>query len=174
MTKVELLGIYQTALNNCKLAYASIVLWSHEDMPDAFEALYFKLDIPKPYVDLMELLRNRNALKIASENLYDSAHRAALNELLGLTKAYCQATGQLETLKRQAWFQIWNIVRNCFSHNMRFNFNSNEFKQLPVTWDGVTIEASMNGQHLTHGTLSREKLFELLIAGKDFVAISLR
>ena len=26
----------------------------------------------------------------------------------------------------------------------------------------------------THGTLSREKLFELLIAGKDFVAISLR
>lgn len=169
MTKDDLVGIYRTALNNCKLTYASMILWAHDDMVSVFEALYEKLDIPKPYTDLLPILRDQRVLRIACEQLYEAAHRAALKEMFEITKYYCESTSQLQLLKAQPWFQFWRILRNCFSHDLRFRFTPHDLKLLPVTWSGTTLDASLEGKHLTHGRMSREKIRELLETASAFV-----
>jgi hypothetical protein len=169
-TKAHLLGIYRTAVNRVQFTYASLVLWAYPDTPDYFEAIYetFPEEV-KPHAHVLDLVRNEVELKIAGEQLYDTSYRAALNDLLALTKEYCHATGQLERLKAQAWYPLWYLLRNCFAHDMKFNFNPTERKMLPVTWRGVTIDISMNRRQLTHGQCSRAKMLELLEAAQAFV-----
>jgi len=173
MTKSELLGIYRTSLNNCSLVYASLVLWAYPDTPDFFEALYVEMDIPKPHSDLLPIVRDSNVLKIASEQLYNTVHRAALKELFELTKAYCEATGQFPALKSQPWFQFWRVLRNCFSHDMRFRFNAHDRSLLPVSWSGITLDLSLEGNQLTQRQFSREKLRELMETTRAFVETTL-
>lgn len=173
MSKSELLGIFRTALNNCKLVYASMILFSHDDMYDFFDAFYKRLTIPKPYTDILPLLRDETVLKHVLGELYDSVHRAALKELFETTKAYCQTTNQFDLLKTQPWYQFWRIVRNCFSHDMTFQFNEYDKPLLPVTWSGVTLDLSLEGKSLTHGRLSREKLRELLEEVRRFIEVEL-
>lgn len=170
MTKDHLLGVYGTKLNHIQITYASLVLWSYPDTPRFFEELLAEMPgIPKPFPNLPALLHNEAAMRIACEELYESAHRSAIKELFPLTKLYCHRTGQLEALKSQPWFQFWRIVRNAWSHDMTFNFNPDEKALLPVTWSGVTIDVSMNGKHLTHGHCSREKLRELIETAQSYV-----
>ena len=170
MTKIELLGIYRTSLNHIQLTYASLALWCYPDTPAFFEAMYEQMEtIPKPFPNLIAFLNDEVAMRVACEELYDSAHRAALNNLFPLTKLYCHETGQLDKLKAQPWFQVWRVLRNCFAHDMKFNFNKDERALLPMSWSGVTIDISMNGQSLKHGQCSREKLRELIETAYSFI-----
>lgn len=170
MTKDHLLGLYRTKLNHIQLTYASLVLWSYPDTPQFFEKLHAEMtEFPKPFQNLPTLLNDETAMRIACEELYDSAHRSAIKELFTLTKLYCNHTGQLQPLKSQPWFQFWRIIRNCWSHDMTFNFNPDEKVFLPITWSGVTIDISMNGKQLTHGRCSREKLRELIETAQSYI-----
>ena len=108
-------------------------------------------------------------MKIATEELYNSAHRTAIKELLPLTKYYCNHTGQLDVLKAQPWFKFWSILRNCWSHDLKFNFNPNEKSVLPIAWSGITIDISMNGRELRHGDCSYEQIRELIETAQGFV-----
>jgi len=171
MTKDHLLGLYRTKLNHIQLTYASLMLWVYPDTPRLFAVLYAEMSgFPKPFPNLLALLNDDTAMRIVCEELYDSAHCSAIKELFSLTKFYCHHTGQSQTLKSQPWFHFWQILRNCWSHDMTFNFNPHEKMLLPVTWSGVTLDISMNGQYLTHGRCSREKLFELLETAQSYVA----
>lgn len=67
------------------------------------------------------------------------------------------STGQLDKLKAEPWLSFWRILRNCFAHDMLFNFIPAERALLPVTWAGVTIDLSMKGKLLTHGNMSYAK-----------------
>lgn len=83
MTKTDLLGVYRTSLNHIKLTYASLVLWCNPDTPAFFDAMYGQMEnIPKPFPELGTFLHDEQAMRIACEELYDSAHRSALNRLL--------------------------------------------------------------------------------------------
>jgi len=170
MTKSHLLGVYRTSMNHIQLTYASLVLWGYPDTPALFAQLYGQMEgIPKPFPNLATLLHDEGAMRIACEELYESAHRSALKDLFPLTKLYCNETGQLDRLKAQPWFQFWRILRNCFAHDMLFNFSKDEQALLPLSWSGVTIDISMNGKPLTHGQCSREKLRELFEVAQSFI-----
>lgn len=170
MTKSELLGIYRTKLNHIKLTYATLLIWSYPDTPGFFDALHSEMkNIEKPFTGLSEFLHDDKAMRIACEELYDSSYRSALNELLPLTKSYCHENSILTKLKEQSWFQFWRIIRNCWAHDMIFNFNKNERLLLPVTWSGITIDITMNGEHLTHGQCSRENILALISAAQQFI-----
>jgi hypothetical protein len=170
MTKDHLLGVYRTAANHIQLTYASLVLWSYPDTPAFFEQLYALMEnIPEAFPEMSSFLHNEQALRIACEELYNSAHRSALKDLFQFTKRYCNETGQIDNLKAQPWFQFWRIIRNCFAHDMVFNFNKDEKALLPVCWSGVTIDLSMNGKPLTHGQRSYEKMRELFDTAHMFI-----
>lgn len=175
MDKEHILGMYRTKLNHIKLTYASLVMWSYPDIPQAFKELHREIQkndkkgVSRLFPDIEQFVDDEVALKIATEELYASAHRAAVKELFPLTKYYCHNTGQLPALKSQPWFQFWRILRNCWSHDMKFNFNPDEKSLLPVEWSGVTIDLSMNGRELNHGDCSYEKIRELIETAQGFV-----
>lgn len=173
MTPEDLLGRYRTALNHINLTYASLVLWSYPDTQEYFETLYAHYeDIPKPFDELPTMLRSQQAMRIACEEMYESAHRSAVTNLFPLTRAYLRSINQLDNAKGLAWFRLFYVLRNYFAHDMTFHFNEYERTLLPLVWSGVTINASMNGQRLTHGQLSRGKLREMLKSAQTFVTES--
>lgn len=170
MTKGELLGSYQTKMNHIQLSYASLVLWSYDDVRSFFEQLHGELDDNiKVFPSVINLVKDKTNMRIALEDLYQSAYRSAVVELCSLTKLYCRQTGQLQCLKAQPWFQFLLVIRNCWSHDMTFNLNPNEKSKLPLTWSGITLDESINGKSLTHGDLSYKKLYELLQTGQKYV-----
>ncbi|WP_416140022.1 hypothetical protein ACM26W_06505 [Halomonas sp. HK25] len=170
MKKQDLLGFFQTKINLIQLSYASLILWSHEDMPAFFEELHDELGKEiKVFPDAVSLIKDKASMRIAAEELYQSSYRSAVKELFPLIKLYCHQTRQLENLKSQPWFQFWRILRNCWSHDMIFNLNPDEKSKLPITWSGVTLDKSINGKPLTHGVCSYQKLYELIQAGQKYV-----
>ncbi len=175
MTKDELVGIFRTSQNNCKLVYASLVLFAHEDMPAIYAQWSAALNIPRPFdeKEVVALLQDRNVSKIAFSELYDTVHRAALKELFEITKHYCESTAQTNLLTAQPWYQFWRVLRNCFSHNFRFRFDEYDRKKLPVSWKTITIDQTMEGKQLTHGVLSREQLLGFIDDVRVFVETKL-
>lgn len=171
MTKDELLGIYRTSQNNCKLVYAAIVLFSHEDMPAFYNEWSSALDFPNSFNDrdIAALLSDEEVSKIAFSELFDTVHRAALKELFEITKYYCSTTGQMDLFRAQTWYQFWRIIRNCFSHDFRFRFSDHDRKMLPVSWAMVTIDENLEGKPLTHGVLSREQVLNFISEVQEFV-----
>jgi len=171
MTRDELIGIFRTSENNCKLVYASLVMFSHEDMPAIYAKWSGALDIPRPFDEdeVIALLHDRNVSKIAFSELYDTVHRAALKELFEVTKHYCATTNQTQALVSQPWYEFWRVVRNCFSHDFRFRFTEHDRKKLPVSWRDVSVDASMEGKQLTHGVISRERMLEFLRDVQTFI-----
>ena len=171
MTKHDLIGIFRTAVNNCKLVYASIMLFSHEDMSSFYKEWSSALDIPRAFDEdeIIALLSDREISKKAFSELYDTVHRAAFKELFEITKDYCQATEQLSLLQGKSWYQFWRVIRNCLSHDFKFHFNTYDLTKIPVHWGTITIDASMEGKSLTHGDISREELLSFLEEVLDFI-----
>lgn len=173
MTKDDLLGMFRTGINNCKLVYASMLLFSHEDIPEFYLKWSAALgsEIPRPFEDkeIAALLYDKTVSKIGFGALYDTVHRSALKELFEVTNNYCQQTNQLALLKSQSWYQFWRIIRNCFSHDFKFQFNVYDRTKLPVSWNGITIDSSFDGKSLTHGHISREQFLEFLDDVAEFI-----
>jgi hypothetical protein len=170
MKKEELLGVFRTCENNCKLAYASMVLFAYEDTSNYYSSLHKELSFEPPYCGIDELLKDEKTLKIASGQLYDSVHMNSIRDLFELTKKYCKKTNQQNKLTAMPWYQFWRILRNCFSHNFKFEFDEYDQKKLPVSWGGVTIDVSFEGRNLTHGNFSREKIWVFLSEVREFIA----
>jgi hypothetical protein len=171
MTKDDLLGIFRTCHNNCKLVYAAMVLFGQEDMAKFFTTWNAKLNIPKPYPDneILPLLYDRTVLKHAFSQLYDTVHRTALMALFEKTKDYCEKTGQEAILHKQSWYQFWRILRNCFSHDFVFTFSEYDKRKLPVSWDNLTLDLSREGTQLTHVEFPREKIWDFLRDIESFI-----
>ncbi len=171
MTKEDLLGMYRTSHNNCKLVYAAMLLFLYEDIPPFYTKLSAAIKVPNPYdqKEIIALLHDRPILKLALGQLYDTVYRAAIKELFEITKSYCKDTNQGQVFSAQPWYQFWRILRNCFSHDFTFHFRDYDRKQLPVTWSGVTLDVSLEGQFITHGAFSRENILELLDEVRDFI-----
>jgi hypothetical protein len=90
MTREHLLGLYQTKLNHITLTYVSMILWCYPDTPRAYLELYEQMrpklpSKPGVLLDAEPLINNEEALRIATNELYESAHRAAIKELFPLT-----------------------------------------------------------------------------------------
>ena len=160
MNKDNLISIFRTAHNNCKLVYASMIICSHDDLPSFYREWSAALNIPKPHDDLeiYALLQDRKVFKIAFSQLYDTVHRAALKELFEITKDYCKTTSQESILTSQPWYQFWRMLRNCLSHDFKFTFSAYDKKKLPVTWRGVTIDLALEGKPLTHGVFEMDPI----------------
>ena len=163
MTKDELIGIFRTAKNNYRLIYVLIVQASQEDVMLDFISLYKKLDEKVKILDGIEpLLLDRKVLIHSVEQLHMTVQRAVIKELFEGVKSYCKSTKQIDLLRSQNWYQIWRIIRNCFSHDYRFRFSDHDKKFLPISWKGIELDERMDGELITIGHLSYEKIWILV------------
>ncbi|WP_319410167.1 hypothetical protein [uncultured Desulfosarcina sp.] len=174
MDKDYLLGLFRTQKNNYRLAYVLIALSSQDDVMDDFLHLYKNIDPKFKVIDGIEpLILDKKVLKIAVDQFHMTILRAVVKELFEVIKIYCKDTKQNNLLHSQSWYQLWRIIRNCFSHDFHFHFNNHDKKFLPISWNGVEIREDMDGKQMTIGHFSYEKLWALINEVEAFIETDL-
>jgi len=164
--KKYLRGQLQTIKNNFAFVQLSVALIAQ---PNALEIFDDTLDTVKnhPETDSFSYIRyvfgSEELLKQSTNQFRQSVLRNCLKEAFELMKLYGEEHGQAEVIRGAPWYGFLRITRNCLSHDMRLRFNKYDLKQLPVSWSGLTIDASMQNQPLPmHGFLTRQKAVELI------------
>ncbi len=120
------------------------------------------------------LLRNDNDRSIAIKEFLNMLLRSLIKESFELIKEYCEESAQSRLFKTEPWFQFARIIRNCLSHNFKFEFNAYDRRLLPVTWKARTITLQMDGQHLELGFFGYVEAWELFQEFQEFVDNSLQ
>lgn len=64
-------------------------------------------------------------------------------------KAHCNAIGQDGAFKSCDWYQFARMVRNALAHDQTWRFNKYDKSVLPVSWNGKTIELTMDNTEMT-------------------------
>jgi hypothetical protein len=110
-----------------------------------------KTKLPEGVISLKEFVEQVN--KIAPKALVETkrnANRALtrnlIKEIFRITKAYCKKANQSLKISNQSWYQFARITTNCISHSFRLEFNLYDKRQLPVVYNGITIDEAMEGQ----------------------------
>lgn len=61
---------------------------------------------------------------------------------------YCKATGQLQLMRSQPWYQFARLLRNAVTHDQCWIFKDYDRSILPACWRGKCIEVGMEGQEV--------------------------
>ena len=64
-------------------------------------------------------------------------------------KTHCDAIGQDSAFKACNWYQFARIVRNALTHDQKWRFNKYDKSVLPVSWNGKTIDLTMDNTEIT-------------------------
>lgn len=149
ITKPELISQLENAKNNYILGLAGISLFGS---PEAYlileknHAAFGTYTVE--FAQVVHLLQNATDREIAIKEFLTSQIRALIKESFELIKDYCDGTGQAALFKAEPWYQFARMIRNCLSHNFKFEFNKHDNGLLPVSWRARTITSAMDGQHL--------------------------
>ena len=171
--KLLILGRVQTIKNNYALAQAGIALLALPDararLDQVFSSLQEHPEIQAiRYIDY--IFERNDLLKLATGQFRNAILRNCMKEIFEQVKLYGRETNQMQVVKAAPWFQFLRIVRNCLSHDMKLHFGSYDLKQLPVSWSGLIIDASMQNLHMPmRGFLGRKKALELVDAVIDYL-----
>lgn len=111
-------------------------------------------DLPEGKLTLKQfndhlVARDEKALVETKRNANRALTRNLFRETFRITESYCRSSSQLNTLKANTWFGFARIVANCLSHNFRLEFRPYDLSGLPVSYKGVTIDSSLDGQGLS-------------------------
>ena len=162
ITKFELLSQIENVKNNYILGLASISVLSE---PFARNHLRKTRCIFGGYfVDFHQvatLLANDVDRGIALKEFTTMLIRGLLKESFEIVRAYTKATQQSQKFKAQSWFQFFRLIRNCVSHNFRFEFSESDKDLLPVLWRGRKIDNSLDHQPLEIAFLGYDGVWDL-------------
>ena len=161
MDKLLIRGHAQTIKNNYALAQTGIALLV---LPDARERLNEVFSLLKEHPEAQAIryidyvFDDENLLKLATQQLRNAVLRNCMKELFEQVKQFGCETNQMQIITAAPWYQFLRVVRNCLSHDMKLRFRPYDLKQLPISWSGLTIDASMHNSQLPmRDFLSREK-----------------
>jgi hypothetical protein len=102
--------------------------------------------------------------------LYRFVRRNLVKESFEISKHYATETSTLAEFQATDWYHFARLIRNSISHNFHFSFTAADLNsRLPVTWRGVTIDASMDGKEITQNILGPMTTIELVEAMRKFV-----
>jgi len=73
--------------------------------------------------EIVRTFQNEASRLSLLEQFNQMSFRNFVTEFYENTKEYCKKTDQWKQMQEQPWFHYARLVRNCFSHNNRFNFN---------------------------------------------------
>ncbi len=171
MTKKELMSRLENAKNNYILGLAAISLFSNEKVYPVLEESHAKFGTyTVEFKQVKNLLIKPADRKIAVKEFLTSQIRALIKVSFELIKNYCDETNQDSKFKAEPWYQFARIIRNCLSHNFKFEFRKYDKTLLPVTWKSRTIDASMDGKHLELKFFGYVETWELFTEYRDFVS----
>ena len=173
MDKELILGRLQTIKNNYALAQAGIALLA---LPDARKRLDEQFSSLKDHPEIQAIryidyvFEDYELLKLSTGQLRNAVLRNCIKEIYEQVILYGDKTNQIQVIRAAPWYQFLRIIRNCLSHDMTLTFRSFDLKKLPVSWSGLTIDASMDNSQLPmQGFLTRKRALKLLDAVSDYV-----
>lgn len=169
MIKAELLSQLENAKNNYILGLASISLFLNEKtypILDESHASFGTYNLEfKQVTNMLSIEADRD---IAIKEYLISFIRALIKESFELLKNYCQENNQENAFKSEQWYHFARMIRNCLSHNFKFEFNNYEKRILPVSWKSKTIDISMDGAYLKLEFFGYVETLELFIEFENF------
>jgi hypothetical protein len=74
------------------------------------------------------MMKKESDRNIACEEFAKMGLRNLIKEAFELIKDYSNNTNQEQTFKSQNWYHFARIIRNCLSHNFKFQFSSPSLK----------------------------------------------
>jgi len=170
MIKAELISQLENAKNTYILGLAAISLFSNDKSYPILEESHasfgtYNID----FVQVRNLLSIKNDRDIAIKEYLTSHIRALIKESFELIKNYCEENNQENIFKSESWYQFARMIRNCLSHNYKFEFNGYDRSILPVSWKSKTIDISMDGSHLKLEFFGYVETWELFNEYQNFV-----
>jgi len=94
--------------------------------------------------------------------LYNTVLHIPIVRAFELIKNYCKETNQLSLFKKQEWYNVARVIRNCFSHNFNIEIRASELNQLPYTWKNIRITREMIGKPIKFSDISEKSFGDLL------------
>jgi len=171
ITKSELVSQLENAKNNYVLGLAAISLFSDEKAyPILNEGSASFGQYTVQFKQVSSLLTQSADREIALKEFLTSQIRALIKESFEFIKDYCEGTNQNPTFKAEPWYQYARMIRNCLSHNFRFEFNKHDKTLLPVSWKNRTIDSTMDGKHLELKFFGYVETWELFMEYQEFVS----
>jgi hypothetical protein len=174
MTKRELLSQLENAKNNYILGLAALALFATEDSYPLLEKASCGFgSYELSFAQVANLLRKHEDKQVAVREFMKMLLRALAKEAFELIKDYCDATNQGSSLIEQPWFHFARIIRNCLSHNFKFEFRKQDRKLLPVRWKNKSITAAMDGGYLELSFFGYVETWELFTEMDGFAKSTL-
>ena len=168
--KQELISQLCNSKNNFILGLASLALLAD---PDARSLLNEKSADFSGYSvsfdQVAALLGSEIDRQIALEEFAKSVLRCLLKEGHELVADYFKREGLFSDLSAQSWWQFSRLIRNALSHNFCFRLNDKDIKLLPLSWQGKTIDASVDGQPLILSFFGYADAWRLFLEYETFV-----
>jgi hypothetical protein len=152
MIKTEILSQLENAKNNFILVLASTSLFSDErtySILDESECNFGTYSIS--FNQVSNLMRKKYDRNIACKEFVNMGLRILIKETFELIKDYSIETQQEQLLKSQNWYQFARCIRNCLSHNFKFQFHNETGKilyKLPIYWKNKIIDISLDNTPL--------------------------
>ena len=173
MDKNLTLGRIQTIKNNYALAQAGIGLLALPNAKAQVEQLFSMFEDHTEVQAIRYIgyvFEDDSLLKLATQEFRNAVLRNCLKEVFELVKLYGSESSQKQTIQAAPWYQFLRIVRNCLSHDLMLRFTAHDLKVLPVSWSGLTIDASMDRSKLPmRAFLTRMKTLELVDEVSDYI-----
>ncbi len=121
--------------------------------------------------DVVKLLKHGRDCDLVVSELMKLLLRSTVSEAFERVKAYCEATSQMDELRKEPWYLFAKLVRNSARHSLVVKIQGRKDKVLlPVSWKGRVISESMCGNPLPQGFIDADFLWEILKMLKAFVA----
>ncbi|MCD4679837.1 MAG: hypothetical protein K8S00_05565 [Bacteroidales bacterium] len=154
--------------NNYILGMAAIVLFKDSHTIDILRGSVSEFGQYKVnFNQVSEMLRGGGEDSIREFFLVQ--FRALIKDSFEALKSYCIETNQLRSFKDEPWYHFIRIIRNCLSHNYKFMFSAFDKTILPISWNGITIDISLNKQPMQLSLLNFVKAWELVLEFEDFI-----
>jgi hypothetical protein len=174
MTKHELISQLENAKNNYILGLAALALFATEESYSLLEKSSCSFgSYSLSFNQVANLLRKREDKEIAVKEFTKMLLRALVKESFELIKGYCNVSKQTSSFTSQPWYQFARMIRNCLSHNFRFEFKKYDKGLLPVSWKGKTITAAMDRSYLELSFLGYVEAWELFSEMNSFAETTL-
>lgn len=140
------------------------------DMLSFDKLIRYSFDL-KPATTIIESPDKENVIQL----FFSMAFQVPIVRAFELIKSYSKGTTPEQyknRFKKEDWFDVARVIRNCFSHDFKLNVSEKETKKLPYTWGNITITEEMLGKPISHKDIRIGSFTDLLTAiinsGKNY------
>jgi len=97
-------------------------------------------------------------------DFYTSVFHSSFTRVFELIKLYCRLTYQVQDFETASWYHVSRMIRNCFSHDQKIHYSTNDKENLPYEWKDISLSLSMDNSPILWRDISQNTLSELLNA----------